>query len=256
VDRERPPQARLVAVIRREAFLRAVPARLATAVAFLLLVAPAVAQAADDSSTKNYRTRVDRVSPAVTGLKVTTEGGDRYLVVKNDTGKTVMFPGYDGEQYLRFLPSGEVDANANSPAKYLNEIRFGTPGSVTIPISALKGGKPKWVRVASGGSYKWFDHRIHWMEKQPPSVVKDKSKQTKIFDWKVPARVGATPVPVAGTLSWVPASSSSSGLSGGAIAAIVAIATAVLALILVLLRRRGGPATAEPREEKPVKEAW
>jgi hypothetical protein len=219
-----------------------------------LLLAPAVA--ADDSSTKNYQTKVDGVRPDVQGLRVTTQGGDRYLVVANDTGKTVAVQGYDGEPYLRFLPSGEVDANANSPAKYLNEIRFGTPDSVTIPISALKGGKPRWVQVSSNGSYKWFDHRIHWMERQPPPVVRDKRKRTKIFEWKVPAKVGATPVLVAGTLSWVPVSSSDSGLSTAAIIAIVAAVLALLGLTLVLLRRRGRPATAGPRQEEPAKEAW
>jgi hypothetical protein len=234
-----------------------VPARLATAVALLSLLAPAVAQGADDSTTKNYQTKVDGITPDVPGLRVTTEGGDRYLVVNNDTGKTVAIPGYDDEPYLRFLPNGEVDANASSPAKYLNGIRFGTPNTVTIPIDALKGGKPKWERVAGNGSYKWFDHRIHWMEKVPPPVVKDRSKRTKIFDWKLPAKVGATPVTVAGTLSWVPAasSSSSSGLSAGAVVAIVAGVLGLVALALLFLRRRSGP-TAGPREDKAAKEAW
>jgi hypothetical protein len=234
-----------------------VPARLATAVALLSLLAPAAAQGASEPSTKNYQTKVDGITPDVSGLQVATEGGDRYLVVKNDTGEQVLIPGYDDEPYLRFLPDGEVDANANSPAKYLNGIRFGTPDSVNIPIAALKGGKPNWQRVSSNGSYKWFDHRIHWMEKQPPPVVKDESKRTKIFDWKVPAKVGARPVTIAGTLSWVPASSSSSGLSGGAVVAIVAGALVLLALALLLLRRRGRPVPAAgPREHKPEKEAW
>jgi hypothetical protein len=235
--------------------LRAVPVKLATAVALLTLLVPALAQGADEPST-NYETKLDAVRPAVQGLDVTTAGGDKYLVVKNETGKTVAVPGYDNEPYLRFLPNGEVDANANSPAKYLNGIRFGTPDSVTIPIGALKGGKPKWERVADGGSYRWFDHRIHWMEKQPPPIVKDESKQTKIFDWKVPAKVGATPVTLAGTLSWVPDSSSSSGISGGAIAAIAVGVLGVLVLALILLRRRARPLPGGPREDKPGKEAW
>ena len=214
------------------------------------------AQGAGDVSEKNYQTKVDSVQPAVQGLQVTTEGGDRYLVVHNGTGKAVAISGYDGEPYLRFLPSGEVVANASSPAKYLNQIRFGTPDTVTIPRSALTGAKPKWVRVSSGGSYKWFDHRIHWMEKQPPPAVKDRSKRTRIFDWKVPARVGSTPVTIAGTLSWVPAASSS-GLSGAAIVAIVAGALAVLALAAVALRRRRPrPTPAGRREEEPAEEAW
>jgi hypothetical protein len=232
--------------------------RLATAVALLSLLVPAVTQAAGEPSTKNYQTRLDAVRPDVKGLAVTTEGGDRYLVVHNGTGKLVSVGGYDDEPYLRFLPSGVVEANANSPAKYLNEIRFGTPENVTIPRSALASGKVKWEKVAGNGTYKWFDHRIHWMEKEPPPTVKDRSKRTKIFDWKVPAKVAGTPVTLAGTLSWVPASSSSSGgLSGGAIAAIVAAALVLLAAVALLLRRRRrGAVGATPRSEKTGEEAW
>jgi hypothetical protein len=213
------------------------------------------AVAAAEPSTKNYRSELDSIQPPVKGLAVTTSGGDRYLVVKNNTGKLVAIPGYDGEPYLRFLPNGEVQANANSPAKYLNEIRFGTPENVTIPPSALASTKVKWEKVAQNGAYKWFDHRIHWMQKNPPPIVKDKSKRTKIFDWKIPARVAGTPVTLAGTLSWVP-TSSSSGLSGGAIVALIAGALAIVAVVVLLLLRRRRPATTAPRPEKAAKDAW
>jgi hypothetical protein len=236
--------------------LTAVLAKSATAVALLLLLAPALALAASEPGTKNYETKVDAIRPPVEGLDVTTEGGDRYLVVKNGTGKLLTIPGYDGEAYLRFLPSGEVDVNENSPAKYLNEIRFGTAENVTIPKSALFGRKPDWQKVSGNGSYRWFDHRIHWMDKQPPAVVKDRSKRTKIFDWKVPARSGATVVTVAGTLSWIPTASSESGISGGAIAAIVAGVLVLLALAFLLVRRRSRPAGAPAPREKAGKEAW
>jgi hypothetical protein len=227
----------------------------------LSLLAPALALGKDEPTSKNYETKLDAIRPAVRGLSVTTEGGDRYLVVKNDSGKTVSIAGYDDEPYLRFLPNGDVQANTNSPATYLNAIRFGTPENVTIPRSALASSKVKWKKVASGGSYRWFDHRIHWMEKDPPPVVKDESKRTKIFDWQVPVKAGTTPVTLAGTLSWVPtAASSSGGLSGGAVAAIVAGVIVLLALIALLLRgRRRAAAEAAgggPPSDEPQKEAW
>jgi hypothetical protein len=238
-------------------FSRVFVARLATAAALLALIAPTVARGAEDPTSKNYKSEFGSLKPPVSGLTVDVEGGDKYLVLKNDTGKTVLVPGYDGEQYLRFLPSGEVDANANSPAKYLNGIRFGTPDSVQIPRSALVSTKPKWQKVADGGTYRWFDHRIHWMDKQPPPIVKDRSQRTKIYDWKVPATVGGTPATMLGTLTWVPTAASSSGLSGGAIAAIVAGVLVLIVLIVVFLRRRRRAAPApSPRREKAAKEAW
>jgi hypothetical protein len=240
----------------RRGVLRSLVVRLATVVALLTLLAPAVAQAAGEPSTENYQTKLDSIRPDVKGLAVTTEGGDRYLVVRNDTGKVVLVLGYDDEPYLRFLPNGEVQANASSPAKYLNAIRFGTADSVTIPPSALASTKVKWEKVAGNGTYKWFDHRIHWMEKDPPSVVTDESKRTKIFDWKVPAKVAGTPVTLVGTLSWVPTpSSSSGGISSGAIAALVGGALVLLAGVALLLRRRR-PVAARPEREKAGKEAW
>ena len=51
--------------------------------------------------------------------------GDDALELRNATGANVMVPGYEGEPYLRFLKSGRVEVNVNSPAKYLNEERYG-----------------------------------------------------------------------------------------------------------------------------------
>ncbi len=224
------------------------------AVALLALAIAATTAPAGEPSTQNYRTTLSSITPPVRGLTVTTEGGDKYLVLRNQTGKIVQVPGYDNEPYLRFLPNGEVQANVNSPAKYLNAIRFGTPDSVTIPPNALTGSKASWQKVGGNGTYRWFDHRIHWMEKNPPTIVKDQSKRTKIFDWKVPAAVAATPVTLAGTLSWVPSSGSSGGISGGAIAALVAAGVLLVAGIAVFLRRR--PKAASARSEKAADEAW
>ena len=53
---------------------------------------------------------------------------------------------------------------------------------------------PKWQPVSRNGSYRWFDHRIHPMEKGKPPQVKDEGKRTKIFDWDVPMTVGGQPV--------------------------------------------------------------
>jgi hypothetical protein len=223
----------------------------------LLLLAPAFALGANAPESKNYRSELRTIQPAAPGLAAHTEGGDRYLFVKNGTGKVVLVPGYDGEPYLRFLPSGEVDVNANSPAKYLNGIRFGTPDSVTIPRSALVGTKPKWEQVSGNGSYKWFDHRTHWMDTKPPPIVKDRSRRTKVFDWKIPATVAGTPVTMLGTLTWIPSGSSSGGLSGAVIAAIAAGVIVLLALLWLLLRRRRtAPPTASRPREKAGKEAW
>jgi hypothetical protein len=222
---------------------------LAAALATLASSLTAGASAKDESYPPNYRTELRALRPAVPGLKLEPAGGDRYLMLRNDTGKTVVVVGYDDDPYLRFRSNRLVEVNVRSPSKYVNEDRFGT---LQPPPSATPGATPKWKRVAGNGSYRWFDHRIHWMEKTLPPQVKNRDKRWKIFDWVVPLRVDDRSVKAAGTLIWVPDSS-----SGGSPWLIIAIGVAALALVAggVLVTRRWRPASA-PAPEKPRKEAW
>ena len=223
---------------------------LAGALAALAGLVPLAARAANESYPQNYKTQLRSLDPPVQGLKLTTAGGDRYLVLTNGSGKTTVVTGYDGDPYLRFQPNRVVEVNLHSPSKYVNEDRFGT---LQPPPSAIPGATPKWKVVATNGSYKWFDHRIHWMERSLPSQVKDRGKKTKIFDWEVPLKVAGKPVRAAGTLFWIP--NSSSGMSAALIAAIAAAVLLVLVAVALLLRRRGRPVVDRPREKAP-KEAW
>ena len=95
--------------------------------------------------------------------------------------------GYEDEPYLRFLPSRVVEVNTRAPSKYANEDRYALR---PVPAQANSDATPKWQPVSRDGSYRWFDHRIHLMEKGKPPQVKDESKRTKIFDWDVPMTVG------------------------------------------------------------------
>jgi hypothetical protein len=221
----------------------------------LLLLVAATASAA---GRKEEQSSLQQLKPAVPGIQMKVVGGDRFITLTNKTGKTVLIKGYDDEPYLRFLPTGVVQNNTRSPTKYVNDDRYGlTP----VPAQADSKAPPVWKPVSRNGTYQWFDHRTHSMEKGVPAQVKDPGKRTKIFDWTVPMEVGGQPVTAAGTLTWVPASSSSGGSSTGLIVAIVAVvllAIAVTALLLTRRRRRPAPAgaPAEPAAERTEKEAW
>ena len=177
--------------------------RLLGCIAVLGAVAMFAPAAWGDSGSPNYRSKLLSVSPNTKGLTVRVVDGDDALELRNSTGRNVMVPGYEGEPYLRFLVSGRVEVNVNSPAKYLNEERY---GGVTVPKSAGKAAKPRWRVVAQGGSYVWHEHRIHWMSTEPPPRIKQSGGNTlmKVFDWTVPLKVGVRPVKVSGTLWWVP----------------------------------------------------
>ena len=194
--------------------------------------------------------------PSVAGLEIEVSGGDRFLLLRNGSGKTVIVKGYEDEPYLRFLPNRVVEENVRSPSKYANEDRYAlTP----LPPQANSDAKPRWRPVSKDGSYRWFDHRIHSMEKGTPPQVKDEGTRTKIFDWSVPMTVGGAQVRALGTLEWVPAESS--GTSAALIAVIAAVAVLLLAALAFALmrRRRSRPAaaTGAPRtERRTADEAW
>jgi hypothetical protein len=217
--------------------------------AAVFLVLPAYAGAKDESYPANYKTQVRQLKPPVSGLKLEATGGDRYLRLTNGSGKMVLVKGYDDDPYLRFQPNRVVEVNIHSPSKYVNEDRFGT---LQPPASAVPGATPKWKVVSTNGTYQWFDHRIHWMERTLPPAVKDRDKRTKIFDWNVSMSVAGRPVQALGTLTWIP--DSSSGSSTLLIVAIVAAALLALAIAFILLRRRGR--APKPAREHAAKEAW
>jgi hypothetical protein len=177
--------------------------RLLGVLGVLVTVAALAPTAWGDSGSPNYRSKLLTVSPGTKGLTVRVVDGDDALELRNTTGRNVMVPGYEGEPYLRFLVNGRVEVNVNSPAKYLNEERY---GAVTVPKSASAKAKPQWQLIAQGGRYVWHEHRIHWMSTEPPPRVKQSGGDTlmKVFDWTVPLKVGVRPVKVNGTLWWVP----------------------------------------------------
>ena len=195
--------------------------------------------------------KLEGVQPPASGLDLEVTGGDRFLVLTNGTSKEVVVKGYDDEPYLRFLPSRVVEVNTRAPSKYANEDRYALR---PVPAQANSDATPKWQAVSRDGSYRWFDHRIHLMEKGKPPQVKDEDQRTKIFDWDVPMTVGGQPVKAIGTLEWVP--ESSSGTSPLLFVGLGALALLAGAGAVALMRRRRRGRAASPGGPKPAEEAW
>jgi hypothetical protein len=195
--------------------------------------------------------KLEGVQPPADGLDVEVTGGDRFLVLTNGTNEEVVVKGYDDEPYLRFLPNRVVEVNSRAPSKYANEDRYALR---PVPAEANSDATPKWQAVSRNGSYRWFDHRIHLMEKGKPPQVKDEDQRTKIFDWDVPMTVGGQPVKAVGTLEWVPASSSDT--SPLLFVGLGALALLIVGAALALMRRRRTRRPASPEGPRPAKEAW
>jgi hypothetical protein len=196
----------------------------------------------DQGSSYHYRSYIDTIDPKVAGLSLQVlEFADR-LALTNHTGKTVTIYGYGGEPYARVQAGGTVEVNTRSPAYYLNQSFY---GDVTVPPSASSSAPPHWTVVDRTGRFEWHDHRIHWMSPVLPPQVKDQSKRTKIFNWKVPIQVGTSKGAVNGQLFWTPEVGSKTPTA--AIVALVVIVLLGLLLVVFVRRRRTASPAGDPK---------
>ena len=190
-------------------------------------------------------------------------GDDRFQLT-NRSKETVLVQGYDKEPYARITPDGTVAVNHNSPAFYLNTDRY---GAVTVPKTASARATPDWQVLDKTGVFEWHDHRMHYMSRDVPPIVKDKSQRTKVFDYDIPIKLGATQGEILGTLWWAPPKDG--GAPVGAIVAFVVLVLVGVAAVVVVRRRRragrddeedgDGPDGAGRRRRQPAaaaREAW
>jgi hypothetical protein len=179
----------------------------ATFAVVVALVACPAAAGHGDGAARGFTSTIKSVQPPLAGLSVQVLAGDDELRVRNDTGRELVITGYEGEPYLRFGADGGVSRNANSPATYLNDDRY---GAVDVPATASKDAEPDWERVSRGRAYDWHDHRIHWMSTtDPPKVRKAPTEPHHVFDWSVAGTAGGTPLAISGSLDYTPPPASS-----------------------------------------------
>lgn len=191
----------------------------------------------------NYRSVIDAVTPKVKGVSLDVLNLDDRLALQNTSGRPVVVQGYTGEPYVRILGDGTVQVNKFSSATYINGDRT---GKETAPAFTNGRHAPVWQTVDKTGRYQWHDHRIHYMAAGTPPQVKDKSKRTVVFPWKVPISVGAQKGAITGTLFWQP--KDSSGPPAGAIAALLALVLLGGGAVVVVRRRRRGDGPDAPAD--------
>jgi hypothetical protein len=201
-----------------------------------LVVAP-VASGHGDGAARGFRSAVESIRPAPSGLTVRVLDSDDELQLRNETGRTIVILGYDGEPYLRFSGDG-VFRNARSPASYLNLDRY---AKVDVPAEADPKAPPRWERVATGAIWAWHDHRIHWMSPiDPPRVRANPDRPHHLFDWQVPARIEGRRLAISGRLDYSPPADDRSLLPLVIGAGLGVAITAAGIAILVRRRTRAG----------------
>jgi hypothetical protein len=227
-----------------------------------LLVLMATPVMADPAVPTNYRSVVNVVDPRPTGVTVEVVGGDAFLSVAAAEGNTVEVPGYFGEPYLRIDEAGDVWLNTKSPARYINQDRYGI---TEIPPTADAQAPAEWDQVGSGGRFAWHDHRTHWMSPDlPPTIAGDRAEV--VFPWSLKIMINGIETEVRGELLWFPSSNAAGPLLVGFLGVLpllayrrdkvksVAVTAAVLgsiALFVAIVQfaatpgfDRGAPATA------------
>jgi hypothetical protein len=173
----------------------------AVAAACVLVVVTAGPAAADPAKPGDYTSTVTRTEPPVSGISVKVVGGDGFLELKVQPGHDVVVLGYAGGPWLHIRPDGVVEENQRSPATFLNGSRFAqTPAPVDVTEDTEKNQPPVYKQVATGGTFAWHDHRIHWMSPQPKADARRGAIVPGFEDWKVPMTVDGTTTTVHGQL--------------------------------------------------------
>jgi hypothetical protein len=235
---------------------------LAAAVALLVLTVAAPTAALAHQGNPNMKSVVRALQPHTDGVSLQVLSGDDRFQLTNRSKETVLVQGYDQEPYARITPDGTVAVNHNSPAFYLNTDRY---GAVTVPKTASVRATPDWHVLDKTGVFEWHDHRMHYMSRDVPPIVKDKSQRTKVFDYDIPIKIGATQGQILGTLWWAP--SKDGGAPVGAIVAFVVLLLVGAATVVVVRRRRGpdepdgdddggDSAPDTPQPATTAREAW
>jgi hypothetical protein len=198
-------------------------------------VAIATPAASAHQGNPNFKSEITSIRPAGLGegIELSVKNYDDGLELVNRSGRVVVVKGYDGEAYLRFLPSGSVQVNLNSPSHYLNQDRY---ADVELPARADADAAPEWQQTDDTGVSYWHDHRSHYMGEGVPVQVTDENTVTKIFDYSIPMMVDGESVDAKGTLTWVGSD------EGVPVAPFIGLAFLVIAggTWLVLRRRRAG----------------
>jgi len=186
----------------------------------------------------NYRTEIRSVTPATAALTIRAIDNGARLELTNSGRHDVVVEGYDGEPYLRIGPRG-VFENARSPARYLNRV---LRNPAPPPASADPDAPPEWVRVSTGSTARWHDHRTHWMGVTDPPVVRSaRGEEHLVQRFHLVLHVGNRAVQVRGDVRWIPGPSPWPWIAGAAVLAIGTVlgartrrAAAVLATVLVV----------------------
>src|SRR5690349_1564078 len=217
--------------------MRALPALGVFLATLGLLASPASAHSTSGPPASNFHAVVRGVTPTVRGVHARLGADGEQIELRVDGGARVTVLGYQGEPYLRVSRAG-VFENRESPAVALNRTRVPTGAAPRGPI-----GPARWVRISSGSTARWHDHRAHWMGGATPAAVRrDPDRSHVIGRWRIPIRVDGAPGTVTGSVARASAVAGSIDWSPPPNALLwIGLAVLLAAVVLVGTHRRARP---------------
>jgi hypothetical protein len=153
------------------------------------------------------------------------------LYVENNSPKTVMVLGREGEPFVRLGPKAEV--NVNSPL-YV-EIAQAKGETPSQPADAKAA--PNWNEVGSRPRWGWLELRAR-PPTEPPKKAVESKRATDIVKWSVPLVVGEEQIKLSGVTQFVPIAGLRKGDGGSSLPLYVAVVLASAGLAFLVLRPR------------------
>jgi hypothetical protein len=162
-----------------------------------LVAAPAAAHGGGPDATY-YVTKLTGITPSLPNVSARVDPAGEWIELTYTGPGEVIMLGYMGEPYLRITVTN-VEENELSQTTYLNKAMF-----AEIPTGAQPSNvPPSWRPVATTGSARWHDHRIHWMGgPRPPDVAADPRHPHTFASWAIHAINGGTRFQIRGNLGW------------------------------------------------------
>jgi hypothetical protein len=142
----------------------------------------------------DFSAHISGLVPPVDAVRAVVVDGDRQLSLSVGPSLRVAIAGALGEPLLRFTPAG-VFVNRRSLTAQSDRIAAPDLDPVGDPQAPAQ-----WIRVSSGHSYRWHEHRLHALE----PLAAGRASEAELGRWSVPLLIDGHRHALIGTLRYKP----------------------------------------------------